>query len=276
MLELGAGTGCSCPVFAVFSGLFSLYEDDPLALLDDLAGLVVDVYFEYQKAHVRALVLPLFDELTGDVNRVAELDGARETPVFEPHEGYRREAGHREPEPGCNRKDAESVRHPALEHGVLGELLVYVHVVKIAREAGEAAARAQLDAAEAAVNSAKVELGRTQIRAPFDGVFEKRLAEAGDYLGPGSACGVLVDLSPVIVAAEVSEAEAGLLKPGMPGTVLLADGRTFPAKLRYVARTASEQTRTFPIEAELVTGDAPIAAGAINATASGGSTGSAK
>jgi multidrug efflux system membrane fusion protein len=125
----------------------------------------------------------------------------------------------------------------------------------------EAAARAQLDAAEAAVNSAKVELGRTQIRAPFDGVFEKRLAEAGDYLGPGSACGVLVDLSPVIVAAEVSEAEAGLLKPGMPGTVLLADGRTFPAKLRYVARTASEQTRTFPIEAELVTGDAPIAAG---------------
>ena len=125
----------------------------------------------------------------------------------------------------------------------------------------QAAAQAQLDAAEAAVNSAKVELGRTQIRAPFDGVFEQRLAEAGDYLGPGSACGLLVDLDPVILSAEVTEAEAGLLKPGMEATVLLADGRTFPAKLRYVARTASDQTRTFPIEAELVTGDATVAAG---------------
>jgi multidrug efflux system membrane fusion protein len=125
----------------------------------------------------------------------------------------------------------------------------------------QAAAQAQLDAAEAAVNSAKVELGRTQIRAPFDGVFEQRLAEAGDYLGPGSACGLLVDLDPLILSAEVTEAEAGLLKPGMEATVLLADGRSFPAKLRYVARTASDQTRTYPIEAELVTGDATVAAG---------------
>ena len=125
----------------------------------------------------------------------------------------------------------------------------------------QAAAQAQLDAAEAAVNSAKVELGRTQIRAPFDGVFEQRLAEAGDYLGPGSPCGLLVDLDPVILSAEVTEAEAGLLKPGMEATVLLADGRSFPAKLRYVARTASDQTRTYPIEAELVTGDATVAAG---------------
>ena len=125
----------------------------------------------------------------------------------------------------------------------------------------EAAARAGLDASEAAVNSARVELGRTQIRAPFDGVFERRLAEAGDYLSPGSPCGLLVDLNPVIVTAEVAEAEASLLKPGMASSVLLADGRTFPARLRYVARTASNQTRTFPVEAELETGEATVAAG---------------
>lgn len=124
-----------------------------------------------------------------------------------------------------------------------------------------AAAQAALDAAEAAVNSAKVELGRTSIRAPFDGVYERRLAEAGDYLSPGSACALLVDMSPVIVAAEVAEAETGLLKSGMTGSATLADGRTFPARLRYVARTASTQTRTFQIEAELETGDAGVSAG---------------
>lgn len=125
----------------------------------------------------------------------------------------------------------------------------------------EAAARASLDAAEAAVNSARVELERTRIRAPFDGIFERRMAETGDFLSPGAACGLLVDLDPVIVAAEVTERQAGLLTTGMVAEARLADGRSFPAKLRFVARTASEQTRTFPIEAELETGDEPVAAG---------------
>ena len=123
------------------------------------------------------------------------------------------------------------------------------------------AAKAQLDAAAAAVNAAKVELGKTQIRAPFDGIFETRLAEAGDFLSPGGACGVLVDMDPVIVSVQVSEAEAGRLAVGMTGETLLADGRRFPATLRYVARTASGTTRTFLVEATLDTGDATVAAG---------------
>lgn len=125
----------------------------------------------------------------------------------------------------------------------------------------EAAARANLDAAEAAVNAARVELARTQIQAPFDGVFERRLAETGDYLGPGGACGLLVDLDPVIVAAELTEAEAGRLQPGMTGEAVLADGRRFPAQLRFVALTANDQTRTFLVEAALETGDERVAAG---------------
>lgn len=155
-------------------------------------------------------------------------------------------------------KEAEAARDSAR--------VEYEAAVKLAEKGltpanREASAKASLDAAEAAVNSAKVELSRTQIRAPFDGVFERRMAEAGDYLSPGGACGLLVDLDPVIVAAEVTEAQAGLLQPGMEAEVVLADGRKFPAKLRFVARTANEQTRTFPIEAELDTGDALVAAG---------------
>ncbi len=125
----------------------------------------------------------------------------------------------------------------------------------------EAAAKAALDAAEASVNAARVELSKTQIRAPFDGIFETRLAEAGDYLSPGQACGTMVDMDPVIVAVEVAEANAGQLKTGMTGTARLPSGKTYPASLRYVSRTAQEGTRTFRIEAELDTGDDPVAAG---------------
>ncbi len=125
----------------------------------------------------------------------------------------------------------------------------------------EAAALARVNAADAGVNAAKIEIGKTQIRAPFEGIFETRLAEAGDFLGMGEACGVLVDLSPVIVTAEVSEAEAGKLQPGLVGQARLIDGRTFPAKLRFVARTANTQTRTYLVEAELDTGKDVVAAG---------------
>ncbi|HCE24929.1 MAG TPA: hypothetical protein DF282_20815 [Hyphomonas sp.] len=125
----------------------------------------------------------------------------------------------------------------------------------------EASAKAALDAAEASVNAARVELSKTQIRAPFDGIFENRLAEAGDYLSPGQPCGTMVDMDPVIVAVEVAEANAGQLTTGMTGTARLPSGKTYPATLRYVSRTADAGTRTFLIEGELDTGDDPVAAG---------------
>lgn len=123
------------------------------------------------------------------------------------------------------------------------------------------AAKASLDAAEASINAAKVELSKTQVRAPFAGIFESRLAERGDFLSPGSACGVLVDMSPVIMVAEVSETYAGRISVGMESTVTLSNGRKYPAELRYVSRTASQQTRTFVIEAALDTGEDAIASG---------------
>ena len=123
------------------------------------------------------------------------------------------------------------------------------------------ATQASLNAAEAAVNAARVELSKTQIRAPFDGIFETRLAEAGDFLSPGQACGELVDMSPVIVAVQVSEEYAGKLTTGMDARVRLASGAEYPAKLRYVSRSANDNTRTFRVEAAVDTGETPVPAG---------------
>lgn len=123
------------------------------------------------------------------------------------------------------------------------------------------AAEAQVDAATAGVNAAKIELSKTQITAPFAGIFESRLAEAGDFLSPGGACGLLVDLSPLILSADVSEVYAGRLQTGLTGDVRLKNGQTFPAKIRYVSQSANESTRTFLIEAEIDTGDTAVPAG---------------
>lgn len=124
-----------------------------------------------------------------------------------------------------------------------------------------AAAQAQVDVAEAGVNAAKVELAKTRITAPFSGVFETRMAEAGDFLAPGAPCGLLVDLSPLIFTAEVAEDYASRLSANQTGEVSLAGGGAYPAKIRYISRAAREATRTFLVEAEIDTGDLIVPAG---------------
>lgn len=123
------------------------------------------------------------------------------------------------------------------------------------------AAKASLDAALAALNSAQVEIRRTQIKAPFEGVFETRLAEAGDFLSPGGACGVLVDLDPIVVAVDVSEEDASRLSRDMSADVRLAKGDVAPGTVRFVGRTADNATRTFRVEIEMPNPDYTLTAG---------------
>ena len=113
-----------------------------------------------------------------------------------------------------------------------------------------AATKAALDRAEAGLAAAKIELGKTRLRAPFGGIFETRLAEKGDFLSPGAACGILVDLDPIIVAVDATEAQMSALKTASSAQITLTDGRTYSGKLRYIARTANPQTRTFRVEVE--------------------------
>ena len=124
-----------------------------------------------------------------------------------------------------------------------------------------AAAKAAFDAAEANLEAARIELERTRLRAPFSGIFEHRDAEQGDYLAPGSPCGTIVDLDPLLVVVEATETQAAFLSEGQTATVDLIDGRAFEGTVRFVGKTADPATRTFRVEVEAPNPDAAISAG---------------
>lgn len=124
-----------------------------------------------------------------------------------------------------------------------------------------ASAKADYDAAVAALDAARIELDRTAIRAPFPGVFDERLAEVGDFLSPGSPCGRMLDLSPILVVVDATEAQAGRISVGQQAAITLAGGQSLEGTVRYVARTASETTRTFRVELAVPNPDYQIAAG---------------
>lgn len=124
-----------------------------------------------------------------------------------------------------------------------------------------AATKAALDGAEAALEAAKIELAKTTISAPFAGVFESRMAELGDFLSIGAPCGRLVDLDPIIVAVDATEDQLGAIDPSQPVDVSFATGLTAKGTVRFTARTANQQTRTFRVEVEIPNPDAQIPAG---------------
>lgn len=118
-----------------------------------------------------------------------------------------------------------------------------------------AAVQALLDAARARLQEAELELDRTVIRAPIDGVIESPMAEIGARLEAGQVCATVVNTDPMIAIGQVSEVNIQLISLGMPAEVALITGETLKGKVRYIAPAADPDTRTFRIEIELPNAD---------------------
>jgi len=110
------------------------------------------------------------------------------------------------------------------------------------------AAKAELEAALAQMRQMEVALDNTTIEAPFAGLVESRPAEIGAYLQRGDVCARLVDEDPFLVVGEVSENQVDALVPNAPAIVEFTNGETLEGRIRFIAGTATERTRTFPIE----------------------------
>lgn len=108
--------------------------------------------------------------------------------------------------------------------------------------------QANLDAAAATVRQAELSVEQMSIRAPFDGVFDRRDAEIGVYLSPGQPCGTVIELNPLLVVGDLPETEAGKMRVGAPATAKLTSGEVLTGKVRYAAREADPQTRTYRVE----------------------------
>ncbi len=124
-----------------------------------------------------------------------------------------------------------------------------------------AGALAAYDGAKAQVKQAEIELANVNMRAPFSGIFEKQIAEIGDYLAPGQPCGLLVDLDPLVVTGEVTEKQVGLLSIGKSATIQLATGESLSGKIRFIETRANPATRTFKIEVAVPNKDGKLRSG---------------
>ena len=138
---------------------------------------------------------------------------------------------------------------------VASRRLDYTAAVELARKGNRspsqvAAAKAALDAAQAALKRAEIAMSDISILAPFDGVVEELPAEIGDFLNEGGVCARIVDSDPMLLIGQVPERDVSAFRVGDTGGAQLITGETVQGVVRFVAATADPATRTFRIELE--------------------------
>lgn len=122
-------------------------------------------------------------------------------------------------------------------------------------------ARSARDAAVAELARARAAVDRLELRAPFAGIVDTVEVELGEWVQTGAPVATILALNPIIVRAEVSEVDLGSLALGAKARVRLVNGTALEGTVRLIAREASAETRTFPVEIELPNPDLAIPSG---------------
>jgi len=121
---------------------------------------------------------------------------------------------------------------------------------------------AEVERARAAVAAARVELAKTELRAPFDAIVAEVSTELGEWVTPSvplmSAPHLIdaIDPSSLYVSAPIDEVEAGRLAVGQTVRVTIDShpGKSFPGRTVRVAPFVldiEQQNRTVEVEVEL-------------------------
>jgi membrane fusion protein, multidrug efflux system len=135
---------------------------------------------------------------------------------------------------------------------------VKLHEGGFRSETAVAAAKAALDLAAASTERTGIVLSKTKISAPFDGVFDRRNVEVGDFLSIGDACGTVIQPSPFLVIGAVSEKDVAKISKNDRGIARLATGEIIEGAVRLVAAAADPATRTFTVELQVPNEDGAL------------------
>jgi HlyD family secretion protein len=116
-------------------------------------------------------------------------------------------------------------------------------------------AKANVESAQEALKLARIVLGYTTLRAPFDGVILVRQAELGEVAMPGSPVVTLADLDHIWLRAYINETDIGKIRHGQPAVVITDSypGTKYRGRVSFIASKAEFTPKSVETHAERVT-----------------------
>lgn len=122
---------------------------------------------------------------------------------------------------------------------------------------------AALQAAKAAQELTEKATSDTDVRAPFDGVVSEKRIAPGEYAMPGKVIAVVLRDNPLRLRIDVPEGETSRIQ--QDGEVLVTvsawPGRVFHATIKRIGAALKAQSRTLPVEAEVLNDDMALKPG---------------
>lgn len=112
-------------------------------------------------------------------------------------------------------------------------------------------AAAALASARAALQRIELDITHTRITAPFDGIVDQVMVDVGDYAGVQGSVVTVVDNSPLIAEAWLSQRHFNAIRRGGDAQVKLVSGESRPGRITAIAPRADESSRTFRVEIEV-------------------------
>jgi len=117
-------------------------------------------------------------------------------------------------------------------------------------------AGAELAQAQAALDTAQLNLRDAHLRAPIAGAIETKSVETGQYVQPGTVLATLLRRDPLLLRFKVPEADAARLQHGMIARFRVrADQEQYTAEIEHVAQ-AADASRMVSVVAEVAPGQA--------------------
>jgi RND family efflux transporter MFP subunit len=118
--------------------------------------------------------------------------------------------------------------------------------------ADEGQAKAEVQAAEATAAIAKLNLERSQVKAPFDGSVAERVASVGDYVAVGAPILRLVKTDLLRLRLLVPERESPVVKLGQQVRVSVeGDTQVHSGRVARIAPAVREADRVLEVEADV-------------------------
>lgn len=140
---------------------------------------------------------------------------------------------------------------PLAERGLLSPARLQQLEIQ-ARQSGGGlqSAQAAVEAAQAQVESAQLDLDRTTIRAPIDGVVGDRQAQVGQLVRPGAPLMSVVPLSAVYVVANFKETQISTFRSGQPVAIRpdVQHGLTLRGVVESIAPASGSEFSIIPTD----------------------------
>ena len=110
------------------------------------------------------------------------------------------------------------------------------------------AARANLERARANLSDMELDYSNSQVKAPFDGIYEDRFVDVGDSVALGANLAKVIDIDPLVLEGFVPQNAIGRVDTTRPVRAKTLSGIELEGTIRYLASQADPVTRTYAIE----------------------------